>query len=180
MTPKLVGPGLLAPATALNQVMWNGAAVVGPAIGGIVVGQAGLSWAYGIDLATYAVAFALAVRLRPAPPDRVVGENTERGLAAVGAGLRYLRGRRVLQSTFTVDIVAMVFGMPRALFPILAMTQFDRGPEVVGWLLSAAAFGALAGALELGLGQTHTAVRARDPRGGLGVGTCDRGVRSGG
>jgi hypothetical protein len=130
--------------------MWNGAAVVGPAVGGIIVGQAGLSWAYGIDLATYAIAFALAARLRPAPPDRVDGETTERGLAAVAAGLRYLRGRRVLQSTFTVDVVAMVFGMPRSLFPILAMTQFHRGSEVVGWLLSAVAFGALAGALSSG------------------------------
>jgi MFS family permease len=65
-------------------------------------------------------------------------------------GLRYLRGRRVLQSTFTVDIVAMVFGMPRALFPVLARKQFGGGPEIVGWLFAAPAFGALVAAVSSG------------------------------
>jgi MFS family permease len=56
----------------------------------------------------------------------------------------------VLQSTFTVDLVAMIFGMPRALFPVLAVTQFHGGPEIIGALLSALAVGALAGALTTG------------------------------
>jgi MFS family permease len=68
----------------------------------------------------------------------------------VREGFAYLRGRRVLQSTFTVDLVAMVFGMPRALFPVLAVVQFHRGPGTVGALFSAAAAGALAGALTSG------------------------------
>ena len=60
---------------------------------------------------------------------------TDRGWSAVLAGVRYLKGKRILQSTFTVDIVAMVFGMPRALFPVLAREQFGGGPEVVGLAL---------------------------------------------
>jgi MFS family permease len=56
----------------------------------------------------------------------------------------------VLQSTFFVDLVAMIFGMPRALFPVLAVTQFDAGPEVVGILFSAVSVGALVGALTTG------------------------------
>jgi MFS family permease len=64
--------------------------------------------------------------------------------------VRYLKGRRVLQSTFTVDIVAMVFGMPRALFPILARERFGGGEAVVGLLFAAAATGALIGALSSG------------------------------
>ena len=51
---------------------------------------------------------------------------------------------RLLQSTFAIDLVAMIFGMPAALFPVLAVTQFDRGPEVVGLLFAAPAVGALA------------------------------------
>ncbi|MDQ1521177.1 MAG: hypothetical protein QOI55_2250, partial [Actinomycetota bacterium] len=80
------------------------------------------------------------------------GEHDEepRGLTAVLGGLRYLKGRRVLQSTFTIDIVAMVFGMPRALFPVIAVKQFHHGKEVVGLLFSAAATGALLGALSSG------------------------------
>jgi MFS family permease len=149
MTPNLVGLDLVAPASALNQVMWTSAGVVGPAIGGVIVGRAGLSWAYGVDVATYVVALAAVVALRPQMPDRT-GQGDENGWAAVRSGARYLRHKPVLQSTFTIDIVAMVFGMPRVLFPELAATQFHRGPDAVGWLFSAVAFGALVGALTSG------------------------------
>jgi hypothetical protein len=71
-------------------------------------------------------------------------------LDAIRESLSYLKGRRVLQTTFTVDLVAMIFGMPRALFPILAVTQFHRGAWVVGALTSSIAAGALAGALTAG------------------------------
>ena len=64
MTPNLNLRELFASAGVLNQVMWNGA-VVGPALGGIVVGTVGFAWAYGIDVATYVVALAFAIRLRP-------------------------------------------------------------------------------------------------------------------
>ena len=65
-------------------------------------------------------------------------------------GFRFLKGRRVLQSTFIVDLIAMIFGMPRSLFPILAVTQFNAGAETVGLLFSAVSFGALVGALTSG------------------------------
>jgi MFS family permease len=150
MTPNLVSKDLLAPAAALNQVMWNGAGVVGPALGGIVVNRLGLSWAYGIDVASYFVALAFAFLLRPQRPVREPRADVESGLAAVLAGLRFLSGKQVLQSTFTIDVVAMVFGMPRALFPALAAEHFHRGPEAVGWMFSAVAIGALVGALTSG------------------------------
>jgi predicted MFS family arabinose efflux permease len=150
MTPNLVGAELVPPAAALNQAMWNGAAVIGPAIGGLIVGRAGLTWAYGVDVGTYVVALGAAFALRPQLPHREAGEEEETGWSAVTRGVRYLNHKRVLQSTFTVDIVAMVFGMPRVLFPELADKQFHRGPEVVGWMFSAVALGALLGALSSG------------------------------
>jgi MFS family permease len=152
VTPNLVPAEMLPSATALNQVMWTGAAVVGPALGGLLVQQLGLTWAYGIDVASYGVALVCALMLRPLLPKRdAAGEHDEeRGFAAVRTGLRYLKGKRVLQSTFTIDIVAMVFGMPRALFPVLAVEQFHRSEGVVGLLFSAAAAGALVGALTSG------------------------------
>jgi hypothetical protein len=116
----------------------------------VIVARAGLEWAYGIDLATYVVAIGFAFFLRAQRPERDADADDERGWTAVLAGLRYLRGRRVLQSTFTVDVVAMVFGMPRALFPVLAREQFGGGPEVVGWLFAAPAVGALVGAIGSG------------------------------
>lgn len=148
MTPNLVPANLLAGSAALNQVMWNTAGVVGPALGGIVVAQVGLAWAYGIDAATYLVAIAAALAVHAQRPHGAI--DGDRGWEAVKNGLRFLKGKRVLQSTFTIDIVAMVFGMPRVLFPQLAEQQFHRGPEVVGWLFSAVAVGALVGALGSG------------------------------
>jgi MFS family permease len=149
MTPNLVPPELLAPAAAMNQVMWNTAGVVGPALGGIVVGTVGLAWAYGIDLATYFVAIGFTLFIHAQHPLGEIAAD-DKGWAAVVNGMRFLRGKRVLQSTFTIDIVAMVFGMPRVLFPVLADQQFHRGPEAVGWMFSAVALGALIGALSSG------------------------------
>lgn len=150
MIPRLVGRDLVPSAVALNQVMWNSTMVIGPAIGGLVIAHLGLSWAYGIDVVTYGATLGAALLIHPMPPSRGDGVQPATGWAAVKEGLRYVRGRRVLQSTFVIDLIAMIFGMPRALFAILAVTQFHRGPEVVGLLFSAPAVGALLGALTAG------------------------------
>jgi MFS family permease len=150
MTPNLVAPELYAPASALNWSMQSTAAIVGPAIGGIIVGRAGYTWAYGIDVVTYFVAIGTVFLLRPHPPRGVDADEADRGLTAILNGLRFLSGKPVLQSTFYVDIVAMVFGMPRVLFPVIAATQFHQGAEAVGWLFAAVAAGALLGSLSSG------------------------------
>lgn len=148
MTPRLVGPELVPSALALNQIVWNGTGLLGPALAGVVIAKLGLPWAYGIDLATYGAMLLAAWAIRPIPPEP--SEGATRGWAAVREGFAYLRGRRVLGSTFVIDIVAMVFGMPRALFPILAVTRFHGGAEVTGLLFSAPAVGALIGAATTG------------------------------
>jgi MFS family permease len=147
IVPNVVRPPMLATALALNQVMWGTCLLVGPAVGGLLVGGLGLSWAYGVDAISFGLGLLIFVGLRPAPPKDVTAPD---GTRAIWDGLRYLKGRRVLQSTFTADLVAMIFGMPRALFPVLAMTQFDAGAEVVGILFSAVSLGALLGALTTG------------------------------
>jgi len=150
MTTRVIPVELLPAAAALNQAMWNGAGVIGPALGGIVISRLGLPWAYGIDVISYLASLTAAFLVHSQVPIRVDGAKVERGMAAIREGLQYLKGKRVLQSTFTIDIVAMVFGMPRVVFPALAVTQFHRGAEVVGWLLSAVAVGAFLGALSSG------------------------------
>ena len=148
ITPRLLDPGLLPAAAALNQVLWNGAGLVGPALAGLVVSAWGFSWAYAIDLMSIGLLLLSSVLIRPLPPAE--GERATVGWRAVREGFAFLRGRKVLQSTFVIDIIAMVFGMPRALFPVLALTQFHRGPEVVGLLFAAPAVGALIGAATTG------------------------------
>ena len=149
MTPRLVGKERLPAALALNAALFNATLIIGPAIGGIVIARLGVAWAYGIDLVTYGATIGAALLMRPMPPMGGEGTGTS-GLAAIREGLTYLKGRRVLQSTFYIDLVAMVFGMPRALFAILAMTQFHRGAEVVGLLFAAPGVGALIAALSAG------------------------------
>ncbi|HUK63470.1 MAG TPA: MFS transporter, partial [Dongiaceae bacterium] len=147
MTPRLVGPDLVPSAMALNQVVWNSVALIGPAIGGVIIARWGFSWAYGIDLVTYGAMFVTALLIAPMPPQHDAKERAPVGWAAVKEGFGFVRRSRLLQSTFVIDLIAMIFGLPRALFPILATTQFHRGPEVVGLLFSAPAAGALIAAL---------------------------------
>jgi MFS family permease len=152
MTPRLVGARLLPSALALNQVMWTATMIVGPALAGVVIASVGLPWAYAIDTITYGATIGAAVLMRPMPPEGDAPRAS--GVAAIREGWAYLKGRRVLQSTFTIDLVAMIFGMPRILFPVLAVQQFHasraRAPIILGLLLSALAAGALAGAISAG------------------------------
>ena len=153
MTPNLVPPDQLASANSLNQAMWNSSLIVGPAVGGVLISQAGLSWAYGVDVVTFAATIVACVLMAPQAPARVRvrrGSVLATGWHEMADGFRFLRGNQVLQATFYVDLVAMIFGMPRALFPVLAATQFGGGSETVGILFSAAAAGALLGALTTG------------------------------
>jgi hypothetical protein len=154
MTPTLVPRDRLPSALALNQVMYQTALIVGPAVGGIIVGSAGLAWAYGVDVVSFFATIATVSMMRPHPPQHLGEGDGSDGDAGswqrLADGFRFLKGRRVLQSTFLIDLVAMIFGMPRALFPILAVTQFHAGAEVVGFLFSAVSVGALLGAMTSG------------------------------
>ncbi|HEY7282171.1 MAG TPA: MFS transporter [Actinomycetota bacterium] len=148
MTPNLVARGQLAQALALNQVMLSATMIAGPAIGGIVVGQAGFQWAYAIDVLTYGATITAALLMRPMPPAEE--SRTVTGTKAIKEGFAYLKGKPVLQSTFYADLIAMIFGMPRALFPVLAVQEFHGGAEIVGVMASSLAIGAVLGAVTTG------------------------------
>lgn len=142
MTPRLVGTELVPSAQALNQVVWNTAGLFGPAVAGLLIQRVGVTWAYGVDLLSVVAMLGAALAIHPMPPEE--REREVRGLRAIGEGFAFVRRSRLLMSTFVIDLVAMVFGLPRALFTFLAE------PEVVGLLFSAPAVGALLGALTSG------------------------------
>lgn len=146
--PTLVPSNRLSSAIVLNQVLFQFSDVVGPAIGGLILARFGLAWAYGVDVLTFLVALVTLAAMRPMPASRT--EDEPRGMAALREAFAYLKGKRVIQSTFWVDLNAMIFGMPRALFPILAAETFHVGPTGLGLLYSAPAAGALVGALSTG------------------------------
>jgi MFS family permease len=145
--PALVRRELVPAAAALHQVLTQVGQVAGPAAAGLIVARASFSAAYAIDAVTFTVASLLALAMRRLPP----GEGSTRaGAASVWEGLRFLRGRRALQGNFVIDANAMVFGMPRALFPALGTGLFGGGPATVGLLYAAPGAGALIGALLAG------------------------------
>jgi MFS family permease len=131
--------------------MYNTTLIVGPAVGGLILARLGIAWAYAIDVMTFLGSLTAAFLLRPLPPKREPGaEQASTGWQAIREGFAYLKGRRVLVSTFLIDLDAMIFGMPRAVFPVLALDVFHVGPEGLGLLYAAPAVGALVGALTAG------------------------------
>jgi MFS family permease len=144
IAPRLVGRESFPAAAALTQIVWQLGMVAGPILAGFVIANVSLAAAYWIDVGSFAVAFVTALAMRPLPPE---GGGTRAGLASIVEGLRFLKGKRVLVSTFVIDIDAMVFGMPTALFPALGTTVFGGGPQTIAFLYAAPGAGALLGSL---------------------------------
>ena len=147
MMPKMVGRERIPAASALGQLVMQVGLVAGPALAGLIIAQVSIASAYWLAVATFGVAIAAVLAIRPQPPE---GGGTRAGVASVKEGLAYLRGRRLLVSTFLIDIDAMVFGMPRALFPALGTALYGGGAATVGLLYAAPGAGALVGALLTG------------------------------
>ena len=145
--PRLVPRERLPAAIALGQINFQAAGVVGPAIGGLILATRGIAVCYLFDVVTFTAAIGALLLIAPIPPAHGAVRPS---LAAIAAGLRFARRRRVILATFAVDLNAMIFGMPTALFPILALDVFRVGPAGLGLLAAAPAAGALIGAVLTG------------------------------
>ncbi|MPZ71098.1 MAG: MFS transporter [Actinobacteria bacterium] len=143
-TPHLLPPEQLVAAAALTGSVQNLGAVAGPMIAGTLIAVIGLPWTYGLDLLTYLVSIVFIFLIAPIPP---LPDSNRVSARSVLDGIRFLKGRHVLQGSFVVDINAMVFGMPTALFPAFALERYGGGPEIVGFLYAAPSAGALLAAL---------------------------------
>ena len=141
---RIVPPERLPAAIALNQANHQASAVIGPAIGGILIAIVGLPGAYGLDVVAFAASLAAVVAIAPIPP--LVG-SARASLGAIREGLRYVFQRRVILACFVIDLNAMIFGMPMALFPVLALDVFRVGPEGFGLLSASVAVGGLGASL---------------------------------
>ncbi|MFI6661752.1 MFS transporter [Streptomyces sp. NPDC050523] len=115
--PRIVAHEHLPAAASLNSLRWTVGGVAGPAVAGVVVAYAGLGWAYGADLLTFAVSVALVVRIAASP---AAHEAAKPSLKAIAEGARYAWGRKELLGTYAVDLAAMFLAMPLAVLPFLA------------------------------------------------------------
>ena len=117
LLPKLLPAEYMPAAAALGSLRYTFAAIVGPALGGILAASSGAGLTYAIDLVTFLVSLLCLVLMRTVPPP----ENADQlSLQAIGDGLRYAWSRKELLGTYLIDINAMFFGMPMALFPAMA------------------------------------------------------------
>ena len=146
LLPILVEEELRPAAYALQSTYGTFGMMVGPAVGGLLIGTVGLTSAYATDVATYCVALGAFAAISAAPP---VAAVSGAAVASVLEGLRFLRGQSIVMSVFGIDFLAMVFGMPRALFPALAV-RLGGGAGLYGLLLSSVAAGAFVASLVSG------------------------------
>jgi MFS family permease len=130
-------------ANALSGIEYNLGAVIAPGIGGLIATYS-MPLAYGLDSVTFVIALTLLVRMRV--PASALREPVS--MSGIGAGIRYAVGRRDLLGTYLVDIVAMSFAMPEAVFPFLADALHE--PRALGLLYSAGAVGGIAAAVTSG------------------------------
>jgi ENTS family enterobactin (siderophore) exporter len=145
--PGMVERRHLAAAAALTQIVFQVGVIVGPALSGLLLGI-GLPLVFGLDAASFVVAAITSAMLHPIPPAHdAVGLSPWQ---STREGLRYLRSRQALQGVYLIDINAMVFGMPRALFPAMAGAVFGGGTITLGFLYAAPGVGALIGAATTG------------------------------
>ena len=153
MLPGLVGMELLPASNAIFQSLFQTGAIVGPAVAGLLLAGAGVHVIYWIDVASYLVAMAAVLTMSPQPPPAPGtpgGGATRPGWRSTLEGLRFVRRSQPVLGAYVIDVNAMVFGMPRALFPALAATVFGGGATTVGLLYAAPGAGALVGALTTG------------------------------
>lgn len=145
--PRLIPPAQIPAANALSQLSFNVALTGGPLLAGLLLATSGLGSAYLLDVISFSASAYALLRLRPLPPE---GGGTRPGVAATIEGFRFLRSQPIVLTTFVADIIAMIFGMPRALFPALAEHRFHAGGGAVGLLYAAIAAGAVIGAVSGG------------------------------
>ncbi|WP_370444833.1 MFS transporter [Amycolatopsis sp. CA-128772] len=141
---RLVPAELLPSANALNTTMSTFGAVFGPLLAGALIPVLGLSTLYLVDVVALTITLFAVWRLPSIPP--LNGPPRRAGLGDVVDGFRYLSGQKVLLASFVVDIIAMVFGMPRALIPEMAERTFGDPPgggPALGWLYAALPLGAM-------------------------------------
>lgn len=147
LVPTLVDRSELPAAIALNQMLYQTAAVVGPAVGGVVIAAFGIAAAYWLDAISFAAAISAAVAITA--PKQVVA-LPQSILGSLMEGVTYVVRQRLLFSTMVLDLAAMFFGSVRALMPFYAEQVFRVGAQGLGLLYAAPGVGALIAVLTSG------------------------------
>ena len=145
LAPQLVERDELKAVAAIDFLSGNVGMVAGPAVAGVLIATAGIELTYAIDALTFVVSLLAlrAMRTPPPPPDAPAPS-----WRSIAEGVRFAGSRQELLGTYLVDVNAMFFGMPLALFPALSETY--GGASVLGLMYAAPGVGAAVAALTSG------------------------------
>ncbi|MBW1637791.1 MFS transporter [Microbacterium resistens] len=144
IVPRLIPRDMLAPASALNGVSFGLTVMVGPALAGLLVALTGYGWTYTIDVV---LMLSMFLGLWTLPALRPEGEIVRPGLASLVDGARFLRRASNIRMQYILDIIAMTFGQPLALFPALGTVLLGGGAVTTGLLTAAVALGTFGSSL---------------------------------
>jgi MFS family permease len=142
---KIVPPELMSSISALNSLRWNVTTILGPSLAGIILARYGATVAYALDLLTFIASLTAVFLIRAVP--KAAQTEARPTLKSVGEGVQYAWRRKELLGTYLIDMNAMFFGMPTALFPAMA-AHFGAG--TVGFFYAAPSVGALVATLTSG------------------------------
>ncbi len=145
--PAVLDRRLIPSGFALIQTMTELGHAIGPAVAGLLIARTGLPLTYGLEAVAFGLAALTMAGVGPLVPE---GGGRKLGSGSVREGLRFLKGHRLIQSVLLIDFNAMVFGMPRALFPALGTGAFGGDASTVGLLYAAPGIGSLIGAVTSG------------------------------
>ena len=118
--PRLVGHDDLPSASALMSLRWQTGVITGPALAGILLATTGIGAAYLVDVLTFAISLVIILRVKSVKPTSKDSAATISSISSMKEGIKYASSRKDLLGTYLVDLAAMFFAMPNALFPFWA------------------------------------------------------------
>ncbi|SFK86419.1 MFS transporter [Geodermatophilus ruber] len=149
--PAIVGVEGVAAANALAMTVRQVGVIVGPLLAGVLIAVGNLPITYAVDALGFLVAVLLLRGLPPLLPGRAAGSlRLAAAVRGVGEGFAFLRTQPVLLMTFVVDVIAMAFAWPQAVFPELSAGRYADSPNSLGWLFAGVSIGALVSGLTSG------------------------------
>jgi MFS family permease len=148
--PRIVGHKDLPAASALMSLRWQMGVIIGPTIGGIVISTISISAGYGFDVFTFFVSLLFLARVGSVPANPEAEKPSLRGLLD---GIKYAFSRQDLTGTYLIDLAAMFFAMPTALYPFWA-DQLGA-PWALGFLYAAVTVGSVVVTLTSGWIKTY-------------------------
>ncbi|MDQ6605426.1 MAG: MFS transporter, partial [Actinomycetota bacterium] len=139
IVPNVLGPERLRTGLAFSYGLAQMTGIVGPALGGLMIAASGVASAYVLDAVTCLAMLGAALAIAPQRPK--LTERPPPVRRAIGEGLRFVVSNNALSGSFAIDLVAMTFGMPRALFAVLSLTVYHAGASGTGLLYAGVAAG---------------------------------------